>query len=333
MTKPLITGSFFDLMHVNSWDAQYWTDTCRFWGEESWRELFRQMNEVGIDTAICGSTVFWGRPIFPGYEKSVGLPIKMGCADPLGACVDEADRLGMKMFFGFGFRGRCSQVQDYRGMEKPWPDSWFRFNTAVAEALVDRYGKRPCFAGLYISYEIDFLDLQVELYERLIKDFMRPAVGNVPFLASPGNIGDVPNLDNLPRMVERTGINILAPQDYGGRDNNPAAALALVEKNCKGLKQVAAALHDAGVALWSNCEAFMFEATPGRAACIPGPSERFIKQIEMQAPLVEKLLCYQYQGLMNRRTDLVDIGHPSVDKLHDDYVAYLKKTFPERFAK
>ena len=333
MTKPLITGSFFDLMHVNPWDAQYWTDTCRFWGEESWRALFGQMHEVGIDTAICGSTVYWGRPIFPGYEKTVGLPIRMGCEDPLGICVDEADRLGMKMFYGFGLRGRCSQVRDYHGMEKPWPDSWFRFNTSVAEALVDRYGKRPSFGGLYISYEIDFHDHQVELYERLMKKFIRPAVGDVPILASPGNIGDVKDLDDLPRKIERTGINILAPQDYGGRHGNPKSALALVERNCKGLKHAAASLRDMGVALWSNCEAFMFEASPGRTACIPGQSLRFIKQIEMQAPLVEKLICYQYQGLMNRRTDLVDIGHPSVDRLHDDYVAYLKKTFPERFAK
>ena len=333
MTQPLITGSFFDLMHVNPWDAQYWTDTCRFWGEDSWRALFRQMHEVGIDTAICGSTVYWGRPIFPGYENSVGLPIKMGCDDPLGVCVDEADRLGMKMFFGFGLRGRCSQVRDYHGMEKPWPDSWFRFNTSVAEALVDRYGKRPSFGGLYISYEIDFHDYQVELYERLMKKFMRPAVGDVPFLASPGNIGDAAKLDELPRMVERTGINILAPQDYGGRNNDPTGALALVEKNCQGLKHVSASLCDMGVKLWSNCEAFMFEGSPGRTSCIPGPSERFIKQIEMQAPLVEKLICYQYQGLMNRRDELVDIGHPSVNKMHDDYVAYLKKTFPERFAK
>jgi len=333
MTEPLITGSFFDMIHVNPWDAQYWTDTCRFWGEESWRSLFRQMHAVGIDTAICGATVYWGRPTFPGYEKTVGRQIRMGCSDPLGACVDEADRLGMKMFFGIGLRGRCSQVRDYYHLQKPWPDSWFRYNTRVAEALVDRYGKRPCFGGLYISYEIDFHDHHVELYERLMKKFMRPAVGDVPFLASPGNIGrEVHDLSSLSRKVERTGIDILAPQDYGGRNNDPNEALKLVEQNCKGLKHVAKSLRDMGVTLWANCEAFKFKGLPdGRGACIPGQSERFIKQIEMQAQLVDKLLCYQYQGLFNRRTKLVDIGHPTVDKMHDDYVAYLTKTFPERF--
>ena len=27
--RPILTGSFFDLIHVNAWDATYWTDTCR----------------------------------------------------------------------------------------------------------------------------------------------------------------------------------------------------------------------------------------------------------------------------------------------------------------
>ena len=27
--QPRLTGSFFDLIHVNVFDAAYWTDTCR----------------------------------------------------------------------------------------------------------------------------------------------------------------------------------------------------------------------------------------------------------------------------------------------------------------
>lgn len=63
----------------------------------------------------------------------------------------------------------------------------------------------------------------------------------------------------------------------------------------------------------------------------PGPVERITKQIEIQAPLVDKLICYQYQGIMNRHTDKVDIGHPDTAKLYKDYTAYLAKQFPGRF--
>jgi uncharacterized protein DUF4434 len=329
--EPRISASFFDLTHINIWDAAYWTDTCRFWGEENWRALIRDMHAIGIDTAICVSTALWGRPLFPGYEKTVGKPLKMGCPDPLGACADEADRLGMKMFFGVGLRGRVSQVRDYSNMEPPWPDIWFDWNTALAEALVDCYGDRPCFGGLYMSYEISFRDYQLDLYEKYIKQHIRPAVGDIKLLASPGKL-DHADPDLLCKQVERMGVDILAPQDYGGRRSDIAAALELVKNNALGLAAARKPLADMGVTLWSNCELFDFESTPdGRGACIGGPIERIKQQMAIAAPLVEKLTCYQYQGIMNRRTDLVNIGHPSAQRLYNEYVAYLKSDFPDQF--
>lgn len=326
-----LRGSFFDLAHVNLWDAAYWTDTCRFWKEENWRALIRDMHGIGIDTAICTTTALWGRPCFPGYEKTVGIPLRFGCDDPLSICVDEAEKLGMKMFFGIGLRGRCSQVRDYAGMEPPWPDVWFEWNTALAKALVERYGDRPCFAGLYIAYEIDYRNHEVELYERLVQKYLRPAVGKVKILASPGNLGvdlTPAQLDELPKMVERTGIDILAPQDYGGRDYYVEKALALVSKQAEALKKVRKPLADIGVTLWSNCETFWLQGSPeGRSYCMPGPIERITRQIEMQAPLVEKLICYQYQGIMNRHTEQVNIGHPDTDRLYQAYMAYIKEHF------
>jgi hypothetical protein len=325
--RPILTGSFFDLIHVNSWDATYWTDTCRYWKEENWRALMRDMHAVGMDTAILVSAAWWGRPLFPGYEKTVGIPVRMGCTDPLGACADEANRLGMKMFFGAGLRGRVSQVRDYADMQPPWPEVWFRWNTALAEALVDRYGKMPCFGGLYIPYEIDFKSYQIELYEKLIGKYLRPAVGKVKLLASPGSLGRDTNLGTLPADVVRMGIDILAPQDYGGRSTDPAKALELVKRNADGLQRLRAPLRDAGITLWTNCEVFVLEKTPsGRNLTLPGPVERVIEQIRLQAPLVEKLICYQYQGLMNRRTRLVNIGHPSVDEFYRGYRSFLVKS-------
>ena len=336
-TEPRLQGSFFDLMQTNPWDAAYWTDECRSWREENWRALFLQMHQVGIDTAICGSTAFWGRPLFPGYEKTVGLPMKFGCEDPLGTCADEAERLGMKMFFGVGLRGRCSQVRDYSGMEKPWPEIWFRWNTALAEALVDRFGDRKCFGGLYIPYEIDFHSLQVELYEKWIRQYLRPTVGKVTLLASPGNIHEKhcgTAVKDLPKALERVDIDILAPQDYGGRRVAIPAAVGLARENADALARLRKGARDIGLTLWSNCELFQFErgpAGPGRGRCIGGPIKRVKEQIALQAPLVDKLICFQYQGIMNKHTELVNIGHPTADKLHQGYVAYLNEKFPGRF--
>ncbi len=321
---PRITGSFFDLIHVNWFDAAYWTDTCLHWTEASWRALIRDMHEIGIDTIICGSTAFWGRPLFPGYEKTVGRPVRFGCKDPLRACSDEAKQLGMKVFYGIGFRGRVSQVRDYTRMEPPWPDVWFRWNTALAEAILDQYGAWPSFGGLYIAYEIDFQDHQVELYDKLIHAHLRPVIGKAPLLASPGFLGEVDDGAKLAAKVQRMGIDILAPQDYGGRSNSMDEVMKMVRAHARGLGLVKQPLEKIGVKLWSNCELFSFEPSPdGRAMCIGGPIDRVRQQIAIEAPLVEKLICYQYQGIMNRRTERVDIGHPSADTLYKAYREYL----------
>jgi hypothetical protein len=180
--------------------------------------------------------------------------------------VDEAEELGMTVFFGFGMRGRCRQVRDYADMQPPWPKEWFVWNRGVCEALVKMYGDRRCFGGLYISYEIDFRPYQVGLYEKLMKEYLRPAVGAVKFLASPGYLGELEDIEKLPKYMERTTIDILSPQDYGGRSTNIDAALALVRRNAEGLRVARPKLRDIGVALWANCELFDFEPSPdGRA--------------------------------------------------------------------
>ncbi|MFA5865717.1 MAG: DUF4434 domain-containing protein [Phycisphaerae bacterium] len=332
MTEARITGSFFDVCHPNVWNTAYWGDVCRFWGDTNWRALIGDMHDIGIDTIILSNVAFWGRPLFPGYENKIGLPLKMTCSDPLEVCAAEADRLGMKMFFGIGLRGRVSQIRDYADMRPPWPEEWFQWNTALAEAILDRFGSRTGFAGFYIPYEIDFIDYQLELYEKWIRGYLRPAIGRVPVLISPGNLGDHPNLDELPRQLERTDIQILAPQDYGGRGwDMQKDAMEFVRKNAEALTKAAPMMKNIGVSLWSNCEVFDHIPSPdGRVYNVAGPFQRIRRQMELQAPLVEKLICFQYQGIMNRHSDLVNIGRADTDILYRDYVDYLRRRTSRR---
>lgn len=328
-----LTGTWSFVQFQYPWQSIY-CDEAVLWKPENWRAYIRQMHGVGMDTLIWGHVAFWGRPLFPTKHKGLMPPLcYLGCEDPMGVVADEADKLGMKIFYGAGLLGRASQTRPYAGLEKPWPDYWFQWHVSISEAILERYGSRPSFAGLYITTEIDYHDIHVELYEKLIKEYMRPALGQVTIAASPGNIGvEVRDLDKFPRDVERTGINVLAPQDYGGRHQNIATALELVAKQARALEKVRKPLTDIGVKLWANCELFVHESFPaGGAAWHPGPTERILKQIEMQSPLVEKLVCFQYWGVMNKHTELVNIGPPDTDRLYNDYVAYLKAKFPAKF--
>ena len=342
--QKLLTGSFMNVFHPNVWSMAYSDETAR-WGEDSWRAVLRDMHNIGMDTVIWANTALWGRPFFSGYEKTVGKRLRiLGCQDPLMVCAEEADRLGMKIFYGFGLRGRVSQVRDYSGMEPYWPKVFFTWNRALAVALIERYGDRPSFAGLYNPYEFSqkaFMgdDDPINLYKKLILEYLRPAIGNVKIMISPGCLGSKlteAQLDNVPRVMEQMDIDILAPQDCAGRDYFDAPiekALKRVRAQVRAYKRIRKPLNDAGITLWANCETFAREHChpDGRKVSIAGSFERIKQQMALQAPHVEKLITWIYPGVMNKRTELVNIGHPSTDKLYHKYVKYLKKEFPARF--
>ena len=140
-------------------------------------------------------------------------------------------------------------------------------------------------------------------------------------------IVDVPGHEKFVKNMVAgvTGIDIVAPQDYAGRTHDIDKAIGNAHRNAEALERLNGPMRESGVTLWSNCETFVLEGTPdGRRACVPGPIERIRQQIEIQSPLVEKLITWIYPGVMNRRTDLVNIGHHSTDKLYRQYVDYLK---------
>jgi hypothetical protein len=114
----------------------------------------------------------------------------------------------------------------------------------------------------------------------------------------------------------------------------------MVNAAAYALERLSTPLKEMGISLWANCETFSRECDEngqpfgphGRQVSLAGPIERIKQQIAIQAPHVEKIITWIYPGVMNKRTDLVNIGHPSTDRLYHDYVDYLKSEFPDRFS-
>jgi hypothetical protein len=329
MAQPLITGSFYTIQHTNIWNCQNWIDECRDWGDESWRALVRDMHGVGMDTIVNSQMALWSRPLFPDPEMKVGKSLKLGCEDPAIVVADEAGQLGMKVWYGLGLYGRCSEIADYRALTKPWPDLWFDWNIALAESLMDRYKDTPSFAGLYLTMELGadparrhtFNEEHVEFYERWVKS-LRPVVGNTRLLASPG-ILDPGDYSRLARQLERFDIDVIAYQDLGGRATATREDYERISRAGEALERLAPLHREAGVELWANCETFSRpEPRSWRPVCLPGDMERIKHQLAVCSPPVDKVITWIYQGVWNRRHDLVQIGPPESQELYDAYQSY-----------
>ena len=336
MAEARFTGSFYTIQHVNIWDMQYWDDICRFWKEENWRALVGDHAAVGIDTLFSLQMALWSRPLFPDPQCRVGKQLLMNCEDPAMVVADEAARHGMKVWYGLGLWGRVSEIADYQGLSKPWPDKWFQWMQVLAEMLMERYADTESFGGFYMPVELSgdperesacFREEDVELFARCMRESIRPVIGRTPVFASPAILqpGDY---SILRRQLDELDIDVMAYQDLGGRGTAKPEDYERIKLAAETYEQLAPVHHDAGLQLWANCESFSRCDPPTwRPVAFTGDMDRIAYQLKVCSPPVDKVITCMYQGVWNKQTELVNIGPPEAGKLYEEYAAYLKEDF------
>ena len=77
--------------------------------------------------------------------------------------------------------------------------------------------------------------------------------------------------------------------------------------------------------LWADIELFDFEGMVYQSALIPASFDRIRKQIENVAPYADKILGYQYLGLMNPTDSKAFAGHKNSADLYMNYKKYIEK--------
>lgn len=147
------------------------------WGEKEWREDFRIMKAVGIDTVIlirCGHKRWMTYP-------SATLKREMGCFDPDTDLVELYLRLseefGMTFFFGTYDSGHYWHRGEY--------EREIELSKAVVSEVWERYGASPAFGGFYLSCEVSgkFAGI-VDIYADLGRH-CKTVSGGLPVMISP----------------------------------------------------------------------------------------------------------------------------------------------------
>ncbi|MDD3969447.1 MAG: DUF4434 domain-containing protein, partial [Proteiniphilum sp.] len=69
--------------------------------------------------------------------------------------------------------------------------------------------------------------------------------------------------------------------------------------------------------LWADVEVYQFEGAVYQSALLPAPWERVVAQLKAVSPFVEKILIYQYTGMINRPGTYTFAGHPDSVLLYE----------------
>jgi len=127
--------------------------------------------------------------------------------------------------------------------------------------------------------------------------------------------------DEYVRQLDTMDVDVVAYQDeVGVRKSKVGETAAFYE----GLKRA----HDRAqkAKIWADIEIFEFEGEVYNSALMPATFERVLQQLKAVSPWVDKILVYQYLGLMNRPGSSSFAGSPESTRLYSDYSAWLKHT-------
>jgi hypothetical protein len=125
--------------------------------------------------------------------------------------------------------------------------------------------------------------------------------------------------DECVRQLDAMDVDIVAYQDeVGVRKSKPTETAFFYERLRKAHNRAQKAR------IWADVEIFQFEGTSYNSALLPAGFDRVRQQLEAVSPFVDKILVYQYLGMMNKPGSQVFAGRPDSATLYTDYQNWRK---------
>ena len=294
-----IDGSWFEFQHHNQAEGKYWNETLKNFTAEQWDYKIKEIAEAGLkylvllNVAIDNKT-FYPSKLLPQHE--------LGCKDPLEVILTAADKYGIYFFVSNGFWGDWTKPVFL--MKDPQIQS---LRMKAMEEIASKYAHHKSFYGWYYPCETGISNY----YEDYFIDYVNASsaqaaklIPNAKTLIAPYGTRNVKTDDIYIRQLEKMNVDYIAYQDeVGVKKTNVEESAIYFENLYKAHKKAAKSR------LWADVEIFRFEGEVYKSALLPASFERVIKQIEAVSPFVEKILIYQYIGLLNKPKTMAFAGH------------------------
>ncbi len=312
-----IAGSWISIW----WDDRrhhYWNETCRRFTARQWELAVREVAELGMEYLVLLAVAKAGKAF---YDTPLLPKLELGCPDPIEALLRAGDRYGVKFFLSSDWYGPW----DHAAIVDP---GRIRKCFQMMEELASRYAHHPSFHGWYWpneGYLTPYFTEEFIAYVRACSRQARSLTPKARTLTAPYHTHKAVADARFIRQLEQLDVDIIAYQDEVGclrmSPEQSAAAFETLRRAHRHVPQRA---------LWADVETFAWEGPPNRtdSALIPAPFERVRRQLEAVSPFVDKILIYQFQGLMNKPGSQAFAGHPDSIRLYNDYRAWLQTHHP-----
>jgi hypothetical protein len=310
--KP-ISGSWFEFQHHATVEGVDWNPQCARFSCDLLEAKVKEMADIGIEYLVLMATALDYRTFFP---TKIFPPWRLACADPVAAVLRAADKHGVKFFIGGGFYG------DWESPKIISDPVAARKRLQAIEQLAQLYGHHKSFYGWYWPNEAfinRYYSPEFIRYVNTCSKLARRLTPRAKILIAPyGTRVAIPD-DKYVKQLESLDVDVVAYQDeVGVQKSTPDETPAFYE----GLRKA----HDRAqrAAIWADVEIFRFEGVVYKSALLPAPFSRVLRQLQAVSPWVDKILVYQYQGMMNKPGSKAFCGSPASTRLYTAYAEWLK---------
>ncbi len=309
--KP-IEGSWFEFQHHSAAEGKYWNSTLEKFTAQQWDLKVKELADAGLKYLVLLDVAIYEKSFYP----SALLPQhEMGCDDPLEAVLSAADKYGIRFFVSNGFFGNW--IDSALLMKDPEIN---KLRLKAMNEVAERYAHHKSFYGWYYPNETGIQGHYEDFFINYVNTSSAEAAKLTPkakTLIAPYGTRHVANDDRYVKQLEQLNVDIIAYQDEIGVKKTQVDESAKIFENLYHLHKKAGRSK-----LWADVEVFTFEDKVYKSALLPAPAERVIGQLEAVSPFVEKILIYQYTGMISKPGTGIEAGHPDSVKLYQELVKH-----------
>ncbi len=302
-----IEGSWFEFRHHNEPEGKYWNHTLDKFTTRQWEEKVREIADAGLRYLVLLNVAIHNKSFYP---SSLLPQYPMGCEDPLETILSAADKYGIRFFVSNGFFGEWTNpvfLMKDREVNK--------LRLQAMNEIAARYAHHTSFYGWYYPnetgisghYDDYFID-----YVNVSSAEAKKLTPHAKTLIAPYGTRNVKPDERYVRQLEKLNVDYIAYQDEIGVEKTRVDESACFFERLYHLHKKAGRSE-----LWADVEIFRFEGQVYKSALLPAPAGRVISQLEAVSPYVEKILIYQYTGMLNRPGSKVHAGHPGSAGLYE----------------